>query len=68
MAPYSQKNSGNTFVPTKRLVDAYTMSNGKDITDPTSGFDPNNPYTNRDPRLRYSIFVSGDPLPDGKIF
>ncbi len=68
MAPYSQKNSNNTYVPTKRLADTYTMSNGKDITDPTSGFDPNNPYTNRDPRLRYSIFVSGDLLPDGKTF
>ncbi|MEJ7829845.1 MAG: RagB/SusD family nutrient uptake outer membrane protein, partial [Segetibacter sp.] len=68
MAPYSQKNSGNTYVPTKKLVDTYTMSNGKDITDPSSGFDPNNPYTNRDPRLRFSIFVSGDALPDGKIF
>lgn len=68
MAPYSQKNSGNTYVPTKKLVDTYTMSNGKDIIDPSSGFDPNNPYTNRDPRLRYSIFVSGDALPDGKIF
>jgi hypothetical protein len=68
MAPYSQKNSNNTYVPTKKLVDAYTMSNGKDITDPTSGFDPNNPYVNRDPRLRFSIFVSGDALPDGKVF
>lgn len=68
MAPYSQKNSNNTYVPTKKLVDSYSMSNGKAISDPTSGFDPNNPYANRDPRLRYSIFVSGDILPDGKTF
>jgi len=25
------------------------------ITDPTSGYDPTNPYANRDPRLNYSI-------------
>jgi hypothetical protein len=55
-------------VPTKRLVDSYLMSNGKDISDATSGFDPNNPYNNRDPRLRASIFISGDALPDGKVF
>ena len=37
------------------MVDAFPMSNGKLITDPTSGYDPNNPYANRDPRLGYSI-------------
>lgn len=68
MAPYSQKNSNNTYVPTKRLVDAYPMSNGKDIAEAGSGLDPYKPYDNRDPRLRYSIFVSGDILPDGKTF
>jgi hypothetical protein len=31
------------------------MSNGLEITDPASGYDPNNPYRNRDPRLGYSI-------------
>ncbi|RAJ94026.1 putative outer membrane starch-binding protein [Larkinella arboricola] len=68
MAPYSQQASTNTFVPTKNLVDAYTMNNGKEITDPASGFDPKNPYLNRDPRLKYSIYVPGEKLPDGKIF
>lgn len=58
----------NSFVPTKNAVDAYEMTNGKDITDPASGFDPKNPYKNRDPRLRYSIFVLGDTLPNGKIY
>lgn len=58
----------NSFVPTKNAVDAYQMKNGKDITDPTSGFDPRNPYVNRDPRLKYSIFVLGDILPNGKIY
>lgn len=68
MAPYSQMASQNVFVPTKNLVDAYQMTNGKDITDPASGFDPASPYANRDPRLKYSIFTVGDVLPDGKIY
>lgn len=68
MAPYSQQASGSNFVPVKKLVDSYQMNNGKDITDPTGGFDPNDPYKNRDPRLRYSIFVLGDILPDGKAY
>ncbi|WP_234669384.1 RagB/SusD family nutrient uptake outer membrane protein [Dyadobacter sp. CY261] len=68
MAPYSQQASTNSFVPTKNLVDAYAMNNGKDITDPESAFDPKSPYSNRDPRLRYSVFVTGEKLPDGKIY
>lgn len=58
----------NSFVPTKKAVDSYQMNNGKEITDPTSGFNPHDPYTNRDPRLKYSIIVLGDVLPDGKIY
>lgn len=58
----------NSFVPTKQAVDAYRMTNGKEITDPTSGFDPKNPYANRDPRLRYSIYVLGSELPNGKTY
>jgi hypothetical protein len=58
----------NSFVPTKQAVDAYRMTNGKEITDPTSGFDPKNPYANRDPRLRYSVYVLGSELPNGKMY
>ncbi|MEJ7736745.1 MAG: RagB/SusD family nutrient uptake outer membrane protein [Chitinophagaceae bacterium] len=58
----------NSFVPTKQAVDAYQMSNGKEIRDPASGFNPLDPYTNRDPRLKHSIFVLGDVLPNGKIY
>lgn len=68
MAPYSQKTSGNTFVPTKSLVDAFTMKNGLPITDAASGFDPRAPYKDRDPRLGFTMFVSGDPLPSGATF
>lgn len=41
--------------PYQELVDAFPMSNGLPITDPNSGYDPNNPYQNRDPRLNYTI-------------
>ncbi len=68
MAPYSQQASGSTFVPLKKLVDAYQMNNGKDITDPAGGFDPYDPYKNRDPRLSYSIYTLGDQLPDNKTY
>lgn len=68
MAPYSQQASTNSFVPTKALVDAYAMRDGREITDPASGFDSKNPYLNRDPRLRYSVFVAGEQLPDGKTY
>jgi starch-binding outer membrane protein, SusD/RagB family len=41
--------------PYQELVDAFPMSNGLAITDPNSGYDPANPYQNRDPRLDYTI-------------
>lgn len=68
LAPYSQKNSLSYYTPTKALVDMYDMANGKSIADGTSGFDPANPYTGRDPRLKFSIFVDGDILPSGAIY
>jgi hypothetical protein len=68
LAPYSQKNAQSYYVPTKALVDTYETADGKSITDPTSGFDPYRPYDNRDPRLRFSVFVDGDVLPSGTVF
>jgi len=53
--------------PTQSLVDAYEMSNGKTIDDPTSGYDPENPYKNRDPRLDATVIVPGS-LVGGKYF
>lgn len=66
--PNSLYPQANSFVPTKKIVDAYYMVNGKPITDPNSGFDPYNPYENRDPRLKYSIYVPGSVLPNGEIY
>ncbi len=68
LAPYSQKSSQSTYVPTKALADLFQTAQGKNITDPGSGYNPAQPYVNRDPRLRYSIFLDGDTLPSGAIF
>ncbi|UYQ94443.1 RagB/SusD family nutrient uptake outer membrane protein [Chitinophaga horti] len=45
--------------PTQELVDAFPMANGLPITDAASGYNANNPYTGRDPRLTMSIFYNG---------
>jgi starch-binding outer membrane protein, SusD/RagB family len=52
---------GNTGTcPTQNLVDAYDMKNtGLPITNPLSGYNPNNPYSGRDPRLQSTIIVNG---------
>lgn len=46
--------------PTQELVDDYAMANGKAITDAGSGYDPNNPYANREPRFRQSVLYNGN--------
>jgi hypothetical protein len=45
--------------PSQNLVDAFLTIDGKTIDDPTSGYDPQNPYANRDPRLQYTVFCNG---------
>lgn len=58
-APVSYNGALGRTNPTQELVDAYEMKNGLPITDPASGYDPANPYNNRDPRLAQSIFYNG---------
>lgn len=45
--------------PTQNLVDAFPMANGLPIDDPESGYDPLNPYGNRDSRLALYILYNG---------
>lgn len=54
--------------PSQELVDDYDMSNGEPAfiwnngvksINPASGYDPQNPYANRDPRLDMSIIHEG---------
>jgi hypothetical protein len=53
--------------PSQNLVDAYEMKttgllpyNADGTVNVASGFDENNPYSNRDPRLGFTIGVNGD--------
>ena len=45
--------------PLQNLVDAYEMDNGLPIDDPSSGYDDQNPYVNRDPRFYATILYNG---------
>jgi hypothetical protein len=44
--------------PSQNLVDAFPMANGYPITDANSGYDANNPYANRDPRLANTVIYN----------
>ncbi|MCU0354108.1 MAG: RagB/SusD family nutrient uptake outer membrane protein, partial [Cytophagales bacterium] len=47
------------MMPTQALVDNYITTNGRAITESGSGYDRNNPYANRDPRLAATIATHG---------
>lgn len=61
-AYYFYQSAGNygTACPTKEYVDMFPMANGTPINAPGSGWDPNNPWRNRDPRLYETVLVNGD--------
>lgn len=48
-------------MPSHNLVEAFPMANGLPIQDPASGYNPNNPYANREPRFYYSIIHNEAP-------
>ncbi|MFY0715321.1 RagB/SusD family nutrient uptake outer membrane protein [Seonamhaeicola sp. NFXS20] len=43
---------------TQNFVDLYEDSNGFPITDASSNYNPNDPYANRDPRLRMTVLYN----------
>lgn len=47
------------YQPTQSLVDDFSMANGLPITDPASGYDPLNPYLNREPRFYKTVVYDG---------
>lgn len=55
----SYDNGWGGTTPSQNLVDAYEMTNGLPITDLASGYDPDNPYDNRDPRLDMTVNHNG---------
>lgn len=58
-APRSAGGRVSSMAPLQSLVDNYIMLNGKSINDASSGYDENNPYVNRDPRLTATIAYDG---------
>jgi hypothetical protein len=55
LIPISAGARDNALAPTQSLVDDYLMANGDTITQAGSGYDPNNPYVNRDPRMTATL-------------
>lgn len=54
-------NAGNTsIVPTHNIIQNYGMANGLPINHPMSGYDPGDPWANRDPRFYQVIAIDGD--------
>ena len=63
--PLSVGGRINAFAPTQELVDDYIMKNGKAIHESGSGYKEEDPYANRDPRLRATIVYHGYKWKDG---
>lgn len=63
--PPSRNGDGNVN-PSQNLVDAFPMDNGFPATE-ENGYDPQNPYENRDPRLKMYIVVDGSSIGGGEI-
>lgn len=55
------QNSSTTQqeVPTANIIKNYCMANGLPIEDPASGYDPNDPWTGREPRFYKTIVYDG---------
>lgn len=49
------------YDPTQELVDQFAIANGKPISDPASGYDPQNPYVGREKRFYDFIVYDGAP-------
>ena len=45
--------------PSQNLVDAFPMRSGLPITNPNSGYNPQDPYAGRDPRLADNVLLNG---------
>lgn len=59
--PPSRFGRGETN-PSQNLVDAFPMANGYPLSAAGAGYDPNNPYAGRDPRLKAYIVYNGNDI------
>jgi hypothetical protein len=57
--PLSVGGRIHAFAPTQELVDDYVMKNGKGIREAGSGYNEDDPYTNRDPRFEKTVCFHG---------
>lgn len=55
----ADRGSWNGLYPTQNLADAYETTDGKLITDPTSIYNPQDPYANRDKRFYQTLLYHG---------
>lgn len=62
--PNSEGGWSNS-TPTQNLVDNYELINGELPSSPTSGYDDQDPYVDRDPRFYQSILYNGAPFKSG---
>lgn len=53
--------------PSQNLVDAFPMTNGYPISDAAAGYDANNPYAGRDPRLGKYILYNGSTITEKTV-
>ena len=60
LAPEETPGGGWSSVNiTQSLMNTYEMANGQTINEPNSGYDVDNPFINRDPRLLKTVIVPG---------
>lgn len=57
---FFQSSNYGSAVPTGNYVDMFPMADGTPIDAAGSGWNPNDPWANRDPRLYESVMVNGD--------
>lgn len=57
--PFTEGTLISGMAPSQSLVDDYIMTNGKAINEAGSGYDDNDPFHNRDPRLEATIVHDG---------
>jgi starch-binding outer membrane protein, SusD/RagB family len=63
---FTEGNIGAGYAsPNARYVENYGMANGLPIDDPESGYDPADPWANRDPRFYNDIIKDGDKIING---
>jgi hypothetical protein len=62
--PVGMVNAGEgATCPSQNLVDAFEMkTTGLPIDDAASGYNPNDPYVNRDPRLGWIVVLNGSTM------